>query len=86
MVGHVVKIPRACTELRRIIASMTARYTTVPIRCPVCGQQTHKTLASVVQDGAFFCKCGARNELDIEQFAKEIEKSDADIEDFGRKR
>ena len=41
-----------------------ARFTTVPLRCPACGQQTHKTLESVVQDGGFICKCGARNDLE----------------------
>ena len=51
------------------------KFTTVPLRCPACGQQTHKTLESVVQDGGFLCGCGARNELDIERFADEIRKS-----------
>lgn len=64
---------------------MTAgRFTTVPLRCPACGQQTHKTLETVVQDGGFICKCGARNELDIEGFAEEIRKSESTIKDFGR--
>ena len=61
-----------------------ARFTTVPLRCPACGQQTHKTLESVVQDGGFVCKCGARHELDIESFADEIRKSESAIKDFGR--
>jgi transcription elongation factor Elf1 len=60
------------------------KFTTVPLRCPACGQQTHKTLESVVQDGGFLCECGARNELDIERFAEEIRKSDSTIKDFGR--
>ena len=60
------------------------KFTTVPLRCPACGQQTHKTLESVVEDGGFLCKCGARNELDIERFAEEIRKSDSTIKDFGR--
>jgi transcription elongation factor Elf1 len=60
------------------------KFTTVPLRCPACGQQTHKTLESVVQDGGFLCGCGARNELDIERFAEEIRKSDSTIKDFGR--
>jgi hypothetical protein len=60
------------------------KFTTVPLRCPACGQQTHKTLESVVQDGGFICKCGARNELDIENFADEIRKSESTIKDFGR--
>ena len=54
------------------------------MRCPACGQQTHKTLESVVQDGGFICKCGARNDLDIESFADEIRKSESAIKDFGR--
>lgn len=60
------------------------KFTTVPLRCPACGQQTHKTLESVLQDGGFLCECGARNELDIERFAEEIRKSDSTIKDFGR--
>ena len=60
------------------------KVTTVPLRCPACGQQTHKTLEAVVQDGGFLCECGARNELDIEQFAEEIRKSQSSIKDFGR--
>jgi len=62
----------------------TARFTTIPLRCPACGQQTHKTLESVVEDGGFLCECGARNELDIERFAEEIRKSESTIKDFGR--
>jgi hypothetical protein len=62
-----------------------ARFTTVPLRCPACGQQTHKTLEAVVQDRGFECKCGARTELDVREFADEIEKSEAKIKDFGRK-
>jgi len=62
----------------------TGKFTTVPLRCPACGQQTHKTLESVVQDGGFVCDCGARNELDIERFAEEIRKSRSTIKDFGR--
>jgi hypothetical protein len=58
---------------------------TVPLRCPSCGEQTHKTLDSVIQDGGFVCQCGVRSELDIEQFAVEIEKSEGKIKDFGRK-
>ena len=61
-----------------------AKFTTVPLRCPACGQQTHKTLESVVQDRAFVCKCGTRNELNIDSFAEEIRKSAAGIKDFGR--
>jgi hypothetical protein len=59
------------------------KFTTVPLRCPACGQQTHKTLESVLQDGGFVCDCGARNELDIERFAEEIRKSDSTIKGFG---
>jgi len=61
-----------------------ARFTTVPLRCPACAQQTHKTLESVIQEGGFQCKCGARNPIDAEQFAEEIRKSEAAIKDFGR--
>jgi transcription elongation factor Elf1 len=61
-----------------------AKFTTVPLRCPACGQQTHKTLEAVVQDRCFDCKCGVRSEVDIEQFAEEIKKSESGIKDFGR--
>ena len=61
-----------------------AKFTTVPLRCPACGQQTHKTLEAIVQDGGFLCKCGARNEVDIERFSEEIKKSESGIKDFGR--
>lgn len=61
-----------------------AKFTTVPLRCPACGQQTHKTLEAVENDGGFVCKCGARSELDIAEFAAEIRKSEATIRDFGR--
>ena len=39
---------------------------------------------AIVQDGGFLCKCGARNEVDIERFAEEIKKSESAIKDFGR--
>jgi transcription elongation factor Elf1 len=61
-----------------------SEFTTVPLRCPACGQQTHKTLESVVQEGGFLCDCGARNELDIERFTEEIKKSEAALKDWGR--
>lgn len=61
-----------------------AKYTAVPLRCPACGQQTHKTLETIVQDGEFVCECGAHNAVDIEQFADEIRKSASTIKDFGR--
>lgn len=61
-----------------------AKFTTVPLRCPACGQQTHKTLESVIQDRGFQCKCGAYNDVDIEQFSDEIKKSETAIKDFGR--
>jgi hypothetical protein len=61
-----------------------AKFTTVPLRCPACGQQTHKTLESVIQDRGFLCKCGAHNEVDIERFTGEIRKSETTIKDFGR--
>lgn len=60
------------------------RFTTIPLRCPACGQQTHKTLASVIQDRGFLCKCGAHNDVDVERFSEEITKSEAAIKDFGR--
>lgn len=62
----------------------SARFTTVPLRCPACGQQTHKTLETIVRDSEFVCRCGARTEVDIEQFAEEIRKSEDGIKDFGR--
>lgn len=61
-----------------------ARYTTVPVRCPACGIQTHKTLECILRDKAFVCDCGARTPLDEDAFAEEIRKSEADIKDFGR--
>jgi lysyl-tRNA synthetase class I len=61
-----------------------AKFTTVPLRCPACGQQTHKTLESIVQDRGFDCKCGVHTEVDIEGFAGEIRKSESSIKDFGR--
>jgi hypothetical protein len=60
------------------------RFTTVPLRCPACGQQTHKTLESIIDDGGFVCGCGARNQIDIDRFAEEIRKSETAIKDFGR--
>lgn len=63
---------------------MSAAFTTVPLRCPSCGQQTHKTLEAIIQDHGFVCECGARNAVDIEQFAEEIRKSAAAIKDFGQ--
>jgi hypothetical protein len=66
--------------------SMThARFTTVPLRCAACGEQTHMTLESVAQNHGFECKCGARTDVDVRQFADEIKKSEAIIKDFGRK-
>jgi hypothetical protein len=38
-----------------------------------------------VEEGGFLCKCGARNELDIERFAEEIKKSEATLKDFSRR-
>jgi hypothetical protein len=63
---------------------MSARFTTVPVRCAACGQQTHKTLESVIQNRGMVCECGTYTELDIEQFGKEIKKSEGKIKDFGR--
>lgn len=62
----------------------SAKYSTVPVRCPACGQQTHKTLASIAQHGGFVCDCGVRTDLDVEEFAEEIKKCEAKIKDFGR--
>lgn len=62
----------------------SAKFTTVPVRCPGCGQQTHKTLESIAENGGFVCECGMRIDLDVEQFANEIKKSEAKIKDFGR--
>jgi len=64
---------------------MNARYTTVPVRCAACGQQTHTTLQSAVQKGGLMCECGTFTVLDVEAFAEEIRKAEARIEDFGRK-
>jgi transcription elongation factor Elf1 len=63
---------------------MKARFTTVPIRCTACGQQTHKTLASVKQQRGMVCECGAYTEVDVAQFTAEIEKQEERIKDFGR--
>lgn len=63
---------------------MAANFTTVPLRCPACGQQTHKTLQAIVSEGALVCRCGARSEVDVGQFADEIRKSQDGIKDFGR--
>lgn len=63
---------------------MTSATATVPLRCPACGEQTHKTLECVVKEGGFVCQCGVRSELDLEQFAVEIRKFEAKIRDYGR--
>jgi DNA-directed RNA polymerase subunit N (RpoN/RPB10) len=62
-----------------------AKFTTVPLRCASCGEQTHKTLAAIVQNKGFLCQCGVHTSVDIEQFAEEIKKSEGVIKDFGRK-
>lgn len=62
----------------------TVRFTTVPLRCPSCGQQTHKTLESVIQNSGFHCTCGAHTDVDFERFSDEIERSETAIKDFGR--
>jgi hypothetical protein len=61
-----------------------AKFSTIPLRCPACGQQTHKTLESVIQDRGFLCQCGAHNDVNVERFADELKKSEAAIKDFGR--
>jgi len=60
-------------------------FSTVPIRCDACGQQTHKTLEAIAQNGGLVCNCGAFTKIDLEEFAKEIRKSEAAVKDFGRK-
>lgn len=65
---------------------MSARFTTVPVRCAACGQQTHKTLESVAQNGGMLCECGSFTALDIEQFTEEIKKQETKIKEFGRDR
>jgi hypothetical protein len=57
---------------------------TAPVRCESCGQPTHKTLEALLQNGGLLCGCGAFTKVDVAEFAKEIKKSEADIEDFGR--
>jgi hypothetical protein len=59
------------------------RIATVPIRCPACGAQTHKTLESIIASRAFICGCGVRTELDLEEFTRAISRSAADLDDFG---
>lgn len=60
-------------------------FTTVPLRCPACGEQTHKTLAAVLQDHGFVCQCGVRSDLDIEKFEHEIRKSEGAVRKSERK-
>lgn len=62
---------------------MKAKFTTVPIRCAKCGQQTHKTLEAIEQHGGMVCDCGAFTQIDARKFSKEIEKAEAAIKDFG---
>lgn len=49
-----------------------AKFTTAPLRYPSCGQQTHKTLQTVIQYGGFVCECGARDVINSERVAEEI--------------
>lgn len=63
----------------------STRQSTIPLRCHACGQQTHKTLSSILQNKGFLCVCGAMSELDITELTREIDKSEARIEDFGHK-
>ena len=63
--------------------STKTHFTTVPIRCEVCGQQTHKTLDAIRQSGGLVCDCGAFIALDVDAFEKEIQKSESSIKDFG---
>lgn len=62
---------------------MKAKFTTVPIRCAKCGQQTHKTFDAIERYGGLACECGAFTQIDAQKFSEEIEKSDAAIKDFG---
>jgi len=61
-----------------------ANFTTVPIRCASCGQQTHKTLTAIRQNGGLVCSCGAFTKVDLTEFEDEIKKSEAGIRDFGK--
>jgi DNA-directed RNA polymerase subunit N (RpoN/RPB10) len=60
-----------------------ASFTTVPVRCPACGEQTHKTLESIRQNGGLDCSCGVFTALDLDEFIKQIEKVETAIKDFG---
>ena len=62
---------------------MNANFTTVPIRCAKCGQQTHKTLEAIEQNGGLVCDCGAFTQIDTREFSSEIMKSETTIKDFG---
>ena len=62
---------------------MNAKFTTVPIRCATCGQQTHKTLYAIEQNGGLECDCGAFTQIDARAFSEEISKSETAIKDFG---
>ena len=58
-------------------------FVTVPLRCPRCGQQTHKTLESIQQNGGLACTCGAFTAINAADFGAEIEKSAAAVKDYG---
>ena len=58
-------------------------FTTVPLRCASCGEQTHKTLDSIRQSGGLSCTCGAFTPIDADEFSKEITKSENIIKDYG---
>lgn len=57
---------------------------TAPVRCPHCGQQTHKTLAEVRKHNGLACSCGALIKLDLAEFEREVRRSEAAIRDFGK--
>jgi hypothetical protein len=64
---------------------MKAKFTTVPLRCAACGQQTHKTLETVLQDGGLKCDCGVFTAIDPGEFEKEVRKSEASMKEFGKR-
>ena len=68
---------------RKLTSVMNAQFTTIPIRCATCGQQTHKTLDAIEQNGGLICDCGAFTQIDAREFSKEIRKSETAITDFG---
>jgi transcription elongation factor Elf1 len=79
--------PKSCPDLRggeRCPRMSKTNFTTVPIRCPSCGQQTHKTLEAIRQNGGLVCTCGAFTKVELSEFEDEIKKSASAIKDFGK--